>query len=115
MENEKKHIDESWKDSINKTKELKDNPDKPDYLVPDFKFFVTTLSLQATIALGDIPNPVTNKAEVDLSQAKLLIDTLAMLKEKTAGNLNTEEDSLLDNMLYELRMHYIDKTKEVKK
>ncbi|TBR17060.1 DUF1844 domain-containing protein [bacterium] len=98
MENEKKNVDESWKEA--------------GYPEPDFKFFVTTLSLQATIALGDMPNPVTNKIEVDLPQAKLLIDTLAMLKEKTTGNLSAEEDSLLDNMLYELRMHYVDKTKD---
>ncbi len=115
MENEKKHIDESWKDAVNKEKGSEVNQNEPHYPEPDFKFFVTTLSLQATIALGNMPNPVTNKVEVDLSQAKLLIDTLAMLKEKTTGNLSTEEDSLLDNMLYELRMNYIEKTKGDKK
>lgn len=77
---------------------------------PDFKFFITTLSLQASIALGQIANPATNKKEEDLTQAKFLIDTLGMLKEKTKGNLVPEEESLLDNLLYDLRMHYINKT-----
>lgn len=79
---------------------------------PDFSFFITTLSLQASIALGRLPNPATDKTEEDLKQAKFLIDTLKMLKEKTAGNLNTEETNLLENLLYELMMQYVAKTKE---
>lgn len=83
--------------------------------VPDFKFFVTTLSLQATIFLGQIPNPATQKAEEDLPQAKFIIDTLGMLQEKTKGNLDKEEAELLENLLYELRTVYLSKSKgEVK-
>jgi hypothetical protein len=78
---------------------------------PDFNFFITTLALQASIALGSVANPSTNKTEEDLSQAHFLIDTLGMLKEKTKGNLSKEEDALLENILYELRMQYIDKSK----
>lgn len=77
----------------------------------DFKIFVTTLALQASIALGSMPNPVTNKKEEDLTQAKFIIDTLGMLKEKTKGNLSEEENNLLQNLLYELRTQYIDKNK----
>jgi len=79
--------------------------------VPDFKFFITTLSLQTTIFLGQIPNPVSQKIEEDLTQAKFIIDTLGMLKEKTQGNLTQEESDLLDNLLYELRTVYLDKSK----
>jgi hypothetical protein len=79
---------------------------------PDFSFFITTLSLQASIALGTVPNPATDKTEEDLTQAKFLIDTLAMLKEKTKGNLTPEEANLLESLLYELRMQYIAKQKE---
>jgi hypothetical protein len=57
-----------------------------------------------------MPNPATSQIEVNLIQAKLIIDTLAMIKEKTQGNLNPEEDSLIDNMLYDLRMQYVEKT-----
>lgn len=82
---------------------------------PDFNFFITTLSLQASIDIGEIPNPVTNKKEENLTQAKFLIDTLGMLKEKTKGNLTIEEANFLENVLYELRMQYIAKTKGVNK
>jgi len=79
--------------------------------VPDFSFFITTLSLQASIALGHIPNPATNKTDEDLNQAKFLIDTLGMLEDKTKGNLNAEESKLLENLLYELRSAYLAKSK----
>jgi len=78
---------------------------------PDFKFFITTLSLQAAISLGQIPNPVTKKSEENLPQAKFIIDTLGMLQEKTRGNLSTEEAEFLENVLYELRTAYLAKSK----
>ncbi len=86
---------------------------KKDFIppVPDFKFFISTLSLQATIFLGQIPNPVTQKTEEDLSQAKFIIDTLGMLQEKTKGNLSPDETELLENLLYELRTFYLTKNK----
>lgn len=77
--------------------------------IPDFKFFISTLSLQATIFLGQIPNPVTQKTGEDLSQAKFIIDTLGMLQEKTKGNLAKDEAGLLENLLYELRTVYLSK------
>ena len=79
--------------------------------VPDFKFFISILSLQATIFLGQIPNPVSQKTEEDLPQAKFIIDTLGMLQEKTRGNLIAEETELLENLLYELRTMYLSKNK----
>ncbi len=78
--------------------------------LPDFKFFISTLSLQATIFLGQIPNPVSQKTEEDLPQAKFIIDTLGMLQEKTKGNLSVDETELLENLLYELRTVYLSKT-----
>ena len=77
--------------------------------IPDFKFFISTLSLQASIFLGQIPNPVTEKTEEDLAQAKFIIDTLGMLQEKTKGNLTAEEADFLENLLYELRTVYLSK------
>ncbi len=79
--------------------------------VPDFKFFISTLSLQATIFLGQIPNPVSQKTEEDLPQAKFIIDTLGMLQEKTKGNLSNDETELLEHLLYELRTIYLSKNK----
>jgi len=78
---------------------------------PDFSFFISTLAMQVSIFLGQMPNPVTNKIEENLPQAKFIIDTLDMLKDKTKGNLNAEEDNLLENALYNLRMLYLEKTK----
>jgi hypothetical protein len=78
----------------------------------NFGFFITSLAMQASIALGFLPNPVTQKSEENLDHAKLIIDTMGMLKEKTQGNLNAEEDSLIDNFLYELRTQYLAKVKE---
>lgn len=109
---EEKKIDETWKEIINKEKE----ESKKEKIIPpkaDFSFFITTLGMQTMIALGEVLNPVSNKKEIDLNQAKFLIDTLGILKEKTKGNLSKEEENLLENLLYELRMQYISKSKEV--
>ena len=111
MDEKDKNIDESWKENAEKEKETLKKEGKFTPPDPDFNFFITTLSLQASIALGQIPNPVTNKTEEDPTQARFLIDTLAMLKEKTKGNLTNEESTLLENLLYELRMVYITKLK----
>ncbi|KPK98440.1 MAG: hypothetical protein AMJ95_04180 [Omnitrophica WOR_2 bacterium SM23_72] len=111
MDENKKNIDENWKEAVAKEKEKLEKGGKFVPPEPDFKFFISTLSLQASIAMGYIPNPSTNKTEEDLTQAKFLIDTLDMLKEKTRLNLSQEESSFLENILYELRMGYISKTK----
>ncbi|MFA5356148.1 MAG: DUF1844 domain-containing protein [Candidatus Omnitrophota bacterium] len=112
MEEPKKNIDESWKEAAAKEKANKEKEGKAVPAEPDFSFFITTLSLQASIDLGAIPNPATNKQEENLTQAKFLIDTLGMLKEKTKGNLTTEEANFIENVLYELRMQYIAKTQK---
>lgn len=111
MDEDRKNIDESWKETVDKEKETLKNEDKFIPPEPDFSFFITTLALQASIALGKVPNPGTNKMEEDLIQARFLIDTLGMLREKTKGNLSKEEEGLLENILYELRMQYVDKAK----
>jgi len=77
---------------------------------PDFNFFVTTMAIQASICLGVFPNPANNQKEENLTQAKFIIDTLAMIKDKTKNNLNPEEEKLLENVLSELRMQYVSKT-----
>ena len=73
----------------------------------NFLNYITSLGFQAMIFMGEIPNPVTNEVEKNLNQAKFLIDTLTMLKEKTAGNLNDQENNLLENSIYELQMRYV--------
>ena len=112
MENQEKHIDESWKEAAQKEKEeTKDSQ----FQIPEanFSFFTTTLGLQAAIALGETPNPITNKQEENLDQAKYLIDTLDMIKEKTKNNLTKEEEQLLEGVLYELHLKYVSKKEKL--
>jgi hypothetical protein len=80
--------------------------------LPDasFQVLVSTFATQAAMALGQIPNPVSNQAEEDLQQAKFAIDLLQVLDEKTQGNRTAEEDKFLQDCLYQLRMVYIDKS-----
>jgi len=111
MDEIKKSSDESWKETVKKEKETLKKEGEFVAPEPDFNFFITTLSIQASIALGSLANPITNKIEEDLTQAKFIIDTLGMLKEKTKGNLKEEEANLLENVLYELRMQYVAKNK----
>lgn len=90
--------------------------EKKDFMPPEpsFSFFITTLFYQASIFLGQMPNPITNKTEENLPQAKFIIDTLEMLQEKTKGNLNEEELKLLEDLLYNLRSSYLTKIKDGK-
>lgn len=107
MDEVKKNIDETWKETAAKEKEKLEQEGGFVPPEPDFSFFVTTLALQASISLGVIPNPSTNQKEENAAQAKFIIDTLGVLKEKTKGNLTKEEEDLLERILYELRMQYV--------
>ncbi len=73
----------------------------------NFASFVLSLSSSALYHFGEIPDPATNKKLRNLFMAKQTIDILGVLKEKTAGNLTQEEDALLSDLLYDLRMRYI--------
>lgn len=72
-----------------------------------FLGLVQSFQLAAMQQLGKMPNPSTEQIEKDLGQAKLSIDMLEMLKERTAGNLTMEEARFLDHVLTELRLHYV--------
>ena len=73
----------------------------------NFISFVLSLSTSVMYHFGDFPDPVSKKAEKNLSAAKQTIDILNMLKNKTGGNLDENEKSLLDGILYELMMRYV--------
>ena len=77
-----------------------------------FASFVFSLSTQVLIHLGEIPDPVDGAAHVNLDAARQIIDILAILKEKTAGNLDAAESALLENALYDLRMRYVDRARQ---
>lgn len=78
----------------------------------DFSTFVLSLTSSAFYHLGDMPDPTTGKAETNLPAVQQTIDMLLMLKEKTKGNLSAEEAKLLEQLIYELQMKYISKTKK---
>lgn len=69
--------------------------------------FVLMHSQNAAFFLGQIPNPQTEKPEVNLDMARLFIDQLEMVREKTAGNLSKEESEILANTLTNLRLAFV--------
>ena len=77
-----------------------------------FLDMVGLFSSQAMIALGKLANPTTGKAEKNLGVARLFIDTLEMLERKTQGNLTPDETKVLQATLTDLRLIFIDESKE---
>lgn len=72
---------------------------------------IFSLYTHTQICLGILPDPMSQKPQKDLPQAKYNIDLLGVLKEKTAGNLSQEEEQTLENILYEVRMGYVEASK----
>ena len=77
----------------------------------DFASFVLSLATTALAHLGEVPDPATGETTENLVAAKQMIDILSILEQKTKGNLLPDEDRLLENLLYELRMKYLNKAK----
>ena len=78
----------------------------------DFSTFIMSLTSSAFYHLGDMPDPSTGKKEVNLPAVQQTIDMLIMLREKTKGNLKDDEKKLLEQLVYELQVKYVAKTKE---
>jgi hypothetical protein len=78
----------------------------------DFSTFIMSLTSSAFYHLGDIADPETGKTETNLPAVKQTIDMLLMLREKTQNNLNQEEAKLLEQLIYELQMKFVAKTKK---
>jgi hypothetical protein len=73
-----------------------------------FSTFVLGLSTQVLLHLGEIPDPQTHQVEADLGAAKQVIDVLGILADKTRNNLDAGEQALLESVLYDLRMRYVE-------
>ncbi|GDX63693.1 MAG: DUF1844 domain-containing protein [Ignavibacteria bacterium] len=73
----------------------------------DFTGIVQMFQLEGFTALGKIAHPMTGKTERNPEQASFVIDLLAILQEKTAGNLTDTESRLLDTVLRDLRLNYV--------
>jgi hypothetical protein len=73
---------------------------------------VSMFQVAAMQQMGKLPNPLTHRIERDLGQAKVSVDMIAMLKEKTARNLNKREADYLAKVLFECQMNYLDELKK---
>lgn len=121
-------IDEDWKSQVEAEKEeaeatreasdaadltgsIGSQDEKSPQEIPlppaDFTTIVSMLATQAMLNLGTLPNPMTGKTDRNLPQAKHAIDLVEVLKEKTKGNCNPQEEAMLQNLLHELRMAYV--------
>src|SRR3984893_2944669 len=76
--------------------------------------FVMMQAQNAALFLGQIPNPQTGQGEVNLELAKMFIDQLGMIQEKTRGNLRNEESTVQRNPLTNLQMAFVEVSREVK-
>lgn len=77
----------------------------------NFTTFAISLSTQALVHLGEVEDPLTHTSHTDLDAARQLIDILGMLRDKTRGNLDGDEERLLDAILYDLRLRFVERTK----
>jgi hypothetical protein len=89
-------------------KEREDNQALPEI---NFSTFVISLSTQALMHLGEIPDPLSGKVESDIPVAKQMIDIIGVLREKTRGNLDQGEEKLIEDILYDLRLRYVEAVK----
>lgn len=109
VEAEKEELRKKPPDSADSSGPTLDARDKvSDELPPaSFPMLVSMLATQALAALGQLPDPVEDEPVVHLSWAKHHIDTLALLEEKTKGNLTDDEARMLADSLHQLRMVYV--------
>ena len=96
-----------------KTDEVSEEPtaetQEPPFQFPEINFptFVASLNASALLNLGAIEDPSSGEKNKNLPMAKQTIDILSMLQEKTSGNLSKEEEDMLKNILYDLRIMYV--------
>ena len=110
-------VDEDWKSQVEREKAeyqhhhdpvaAGSDPDDPVMPAASYPLFISMLASEAMIALGQIPNPATGEFSPRRNQAKYLIDTIAMLHEKTRGNVEPEESRQVEALLHQLRMDFV--------
>ncbi len=89
--------------------ETKESPAGTGFPEINFSTFIFSLNSSALVHLGELSDPGSHSKSVNLPVAKQTIDIIAMLEEKTKGNLTGDEENLLRNILHDLRMMYIRK------
>jgi hypothetical protein len=97
--------------AFEKAKEAAERAGGQDLPAIDFSTFVLSLSHSALVHLGDAPDPSGGTAGKNLPLARQTIDLLALLQDKTRGNLDGQEEHILDQALYDLRMRFVEVSK----
>ncbi|MBW7905380.1 MAG: DUF1844 domain-containing protein [Phycisphaerae bacterium] len=102
-------VDDDWKAQAQREKErlaqeVQERPALPD---PSFAEIVNIIAMQALVGLGMMAGAGGERIPADLPVAKHFIDLLQTLDDKTRSNLTAEEKSLIDQVLYELRMRFV--------
>ena len=99
------------------TSDSVDSVDSLDDVLPtiDFATFLLSLSHSALMHLGEAPHPDTNGIETNLLLARQTIDLIGLMEEKTKGNLTGDEERLLGQILFDLRLRFVEKSREEKK
>ena len=105
-----KRVDESWKDQVLKEKgEVSAATEKGEEPTqPSFSTFITSLGVQALIEMGAMKSPSPEQVTVNLDTARESIDLLLMLKDKTRGNLSQEENRLLNSLIADLQLKFVE-------
>jgi hypothetical protein len=122
-------IDEDWKSQVQAEKEAaaRVKPSAPDggaaTAAPSqaaardapmppasLELLLTMLATEALVALGQMPHPATGQVQTQRNQAEYLIDTIDVIKEKTKGNLTPGEQQLIETLLHQLRIVFVDTT-----
>lgn len=107
-----KRVDEEWKRRAREEKKTLaregEGGARGEASQPSFALIVSSFVAQALIALGQIQSPVDGQRKLDLDGAKFAIDLLQVLADKTKGNLADDEKKMLEDALYDLRMHYVE-------
>ncbi|MHC4840547.1 MAG: DUF1844 domain-containing protein [Planctomycetota bacterium] len=110
-------VDENWKEEARKEKEklaenaaAKQESERQPLPKPEFLTHITSLATQSLIFLGVVANPMTGQAEFDPEQARFIIDSIAMLMEKTKGNLSEQEEQTGNSIVSELKMAWVQAT-----
>lgn len=84
------------------------SPEDRAHMEIDFSTLITSFASAAMISMGLVSDPATGKTGSDPVLARQNIEIIAMLQDKTRGNLSADEEKLVENILYELRMNYIE-------
>ncbi len=108
-------VDDDWKSKVEAEKETlqkefeTEAEHRHEHRFPpaSFPILVSTLTTQTLVSLGQLQEPTDGKVAIDLQAAKHFIDILAVLEEKTKGNLTAEESNMLTDVLHQLRLAFV--------